>query len=229
MSGYLNAKEATDKVFLDNWFRTGDIAVRDSEGFYTWIGRIKSIIKPGGIIVYPEEVTEIINKYPGVLETVTFGMPDPVFTEIVISAVSATSGTMLKENDIMEFCRVHLVQNKVPKRIYILPKLPKGRSGKVQLEEVKKIVLATIDSTETYDNTALIDKVRSVAANCFKVDAKSLSMETLSEATPGWDSLSHLELASSIEKSFNIKLTVSEVMTIRRLKDIVNILEGKNI
>ncbi len=141
MSGYLNNETATKSALKDGWLYTGDIAICDEEGFYRITGRKKNIIVSGGFNIHPEEVTEILNMHPDVLESVSFGISDEIFGEKLISSVALKQDSGANEMILTDYCRQNLEPEKVPHQIKILSSLPKGISGKVQLEEVKKMVL----------------------------------------------------------------------------------------
>ena len=80
--------QTTAEVFWGDWLRTGDIATCDPQGLYRIVGRQKAVIISGGVNIHPEEVTEVLNRHPQVVEAVTFGLPDTIGGEQVVSAVA---------------------------------------------------------------------------------------------------------------------------------------------
>ena len=227
MKGYLNAPEATAMVLRNGWLSTGDIATVDEKGFYRIVGRKKNIVISGGINIHPEEITEVLNLSPEVSDAVTFGVPDGVWGERVISAVSLTNSGSLSEKDLISFCRTHLEETKVPDRIYILPALPKGPVGKVVIEKVKQVI-RQIDSHQNTDLQGdLESRIISIAAHCFKVDQSDLSIHHGPDDTTGWDSLTHLEFVAALEDHFGITLSPPEIMQIERLSDAWKIITEK--
>ena len=227
MKGYLNAPEATSRVLRDGWLSTGDIATVDEKGFYRIVGRKKNIIISGGVNIHPEEITEVLNLLHQVTDAVTFGVPDEVWGERVVSAVSLTNQGHLSEKDLIAFCRTYLEETKVPDRIYVLPTLPKGPVGKVLLEEVKQVIQQIDSSRNTDLQGDLESRIISLAAQCFTVNPSDLSIYHGPDDTTGWDSLSHLEFVAALEEHFGITLSPSEIMQIGRLSDAWKIITEK--
>ena len=92
MKGYWNKPEATAEAIPDNWFRTGDLATMDDEGYFTIVDRKKDMILRGGMNVYPREVEELLYTHPDVLEAAVVGMPDELLGEQVGAAVALRPG-----------------------------------------------------------------------------------------------------------------------------------------
>ena len=93
--------------------RTGDIATCDQQGFYRIVGRKKAVIISGGVNIHPEEVTEVLNRHPKVMEAITLGLPDAIWGEQVVSAVAVKDGTVNAAH-LLTFCRNYLEEAKVP-------------------------------------------------------------------------------------------------------------------
>ncbi|MBV8651148.1 MAG: acyl--CoA ligase, partial [Alphaproteobacteria bacterium] len=126
MKGYFRNPEATAEVIKHGWFHTGDLATVDADGFYRIVGRKKSVIIRGGLNVYPEDVTRILRAVPGVLDAVTFGMPDAVWGETVVSCVVPAAGRELAETELIAACRAGLAPEKVPGSVHIFDDFPRG-------------------------------------------------------------------------------------------------------
>jgi long-chain acyl-CoA synthetase len=139
--GYWANQEATDATFVDGWLRTGDLVRRDTDGFYWFEGRIKQIIIRDGSNISPQEVEEPLYHHPAVLEAGVVGMPDPVHAEKVIAFVALRDGLTASEAELRDFVRSRIADYKVPERIFFLPSLPKGLTGKVQRRDLKDILL----------------------------------------------------------------------------------------
>ena len=130
--GYYQLPEETDRVYRDGWFHTGDMAYRDAEGFIFLVGRTREMINRGGENIYPVEVENILHLHPKVLDTAVFGLPDPVLGEIVACAVILRPGAgELSAEELVEFCRKHLADYKIPQKIFYLTDLPRNPGGKV--------------------------------------------------------------------------------------------------
>ncbi len=130
--GYWRRPEATAEAFTpDGWFRTGDLAKLDAEGYVTIVDRKKDMIITGGEKVYSTEVEHVLYQHPSVLEAAVFGSPDPVWGEVVSAAVVARPGMTLSQEELVMFCRPRLAAFKLPRKIRFLTELPKTGSGKI--------------------------------------------------------------------------------------------------
>ncbi len=94
MKGYWRRPEATAEAIPDGWFRTGDLATVDEEGYYTIVDRKKDLIIRGGMNVYPREVEEVLYTHPDVLEAAVVGVPDALMGEEIGAAVGAAAGVV---------------------------------------------------------------------------------------------------------------------------------------
>lgn len=131
MLGYWNQPEETAKVMRGEWLLTGDIGHQDSEGYFSITDRKKDMLLVNGINVYPREIEEVIYKFPGVKEAAVIGVPDPRKGEQPLAYVSANDGVSLDEKAIQQFVREKLADYKVPKRVVVLPLLPRNPTGKI--------------------------------------------------------------------------------------------------
>ncbi|WPD23245.1 MAG: amino acid adenylation domain-containing protein [Candidatus Electrothrix scaldis] len=130
--GYENNPEANRTAFTYGWFRTGDQGYLDSEGYLFITGRLKEIINRGGEKISPREVDEILMDHPAVAQVVTFAMPHPQLGEEIAAAVVLREHASVAEKDLRTFAATRLVYFKVPRKIIILDKIPKGPTGKLQ-------------------------------------------------------------------------------------------------
>ncbi|MFT5211155.1 MAG: malonyl-CoA/methylmalonyl-CoA synthetase [Flavobacterium sp.] len=140
--GYWRMPEKTEEEFSeDGYFKTGDIAIKDTEGYISIIGRNKDMIITGGLNVYPKELESIIDKLPGVLESAVIGVVDEDFGEAVTAVIVKKSikkgvndnntDTTSKEN-IINALKALVANFKVPKNIHFVDELPRNTMGKVQ-------------------------------------------------------------------------------------------------
>jgi len=132
MSGYENNAKANGEAFVNGWFRTGDQGVMDAQGYLTITGRLKEIINRGGEKISPREVDEVLMDHPAVELCVTFAIPHDKLGEDVASAVVLRDGVQASEKDLREFAAKRLADFKVPRKVLILPEIPKGATGKTQ-------------------------------------------------------------------------------------------------
>ena len=131
--GYWNMPEKTrDEFTADGWFRTGDVGVFDADGYLSIVGRAKDLIITGGYNVYPKEIELELDTMPGVVESAVIGVPHPDFGEAVTAVLVAQPGATLDEAGMIATLRTRLANYKVPKRIHVVPELPRNAMGKVQ-------------------------------------------------------------------------------------------------
>lgn len=131
-AGYENNPKANASAFTKGWFRTGDQGVMDAEGYVTLTGRLKEIINRGGEKISPVEVDEVLMDHPAVMQVVTFAVPHDKLGEEVGAAVVLREGMTATEQEIRAFAATRLADFKVPRRLVIVPEIPKGATGKLQ-------------------------------------------------------------------------------------------------
>jgi malonyl-CoA/methylmalonyl-CoA synthetase len=131
--GYFRQPQPTASAFVEGWFRTGDLAVRSPDGYYTLKGRRTDLIISGGFNVYPREIEEFLLEQDGVSEAAVVGVPDPVRGEVPVAFVAAkTAGERLDVDRLAAACRENLASFKVPRRFVQVARLPRTALGKVQ-------------------------------------------------------------------------------------------------
>ena len=140
--GYYGKPEETAAVFVDGWFRTGDIVTIDEAGFVRIVDRIKELIITGGFNVAPTEVENALRQHPDIDDAAVVGLPSSRSGEEVVAAVVAAPGREIDVEAIREFARGILTPYKVPKRIFVIDELPKSMIGKVLRREVRDRLLA---------------------------------------------------------------------------------------
>jgi acyl-CoA synthetase (AMP-forming)/AMP-acid ligase II len=133
MAGYYKNREATAAAFFPGgWLRTGDVGVRDADGFFFVTGRIKELIIKGGENIAPREIDEVLLRHPAVLDAAAVGIPDPHYGQEILACVIRRPATHCDEAQLRAFCVEHLGAFKTPKVIRFVDELPRGPSGKVQ-------------------------------------------------------------------------------------------------
>jgi acyl-CoA synthetase (AMP-forming)/AMP-acid ligase II len=139
--GYWNKPEATAEAFSkDGWFRTGDIAIRDEDGFIFIVDRAKDIVIRGGENISCLEVEAAIAEHHDVLEVAVFGVPDERLGEDIAAAITPKDGASPSAEEIRAFLADHLSRFKIPGHIFMRPeKLPRIASGKVNKPEIRKL------------------------------------------------------------------------------------------
>ncbi|TXK13253.1 long-chain-fatty-acid--CoA ligase [Microbacterium hatanonis] len=139
--GYFGRPEETEAVFVDGWFRTGDIVTIDDAGFVRIVDRIKELIITGGFNVAPTEVENVLRQHPLVEDVAVVGLPDEHSGEEVVAAVVLAPGAALDEDAIRTFARGILTPYKVPRRVVVVDELPKSLIGKVLRRQVREQLL----------------------------------------------------------------------------------------
>jgi malonyl-CoA/methylmalonyl-CoA synthetase len=129
-SGYWRRPDATTAAFHDGWFRTGDLATRAPDGYYTLRGRKGDLIISGGFNIYPREIEELLLEDPRVREATVTGMADEARGEVPIAYVVADES--LDFTELERLCRTQLASFKVPRSFIRLETLPRTALGKVQ-------------------------------------------------------------------------------------------------
>jgi malonyl-CoA/methylmalonyl-CoA synthetase len=128
--GYWRREEATGEAFVDGYFRTGDLATRSPDGYYTLSGRRSDLIISGGFNIYPREIEEFLEEQPEVAEAAVVARPDRVRGEVpvayVVVAVAFDAATMESR------CREKLASFKIPREFIVIERLPRNALGKVQ-------------------------------------------------------------------------------------------------
>ncbi|MFF0484514.1 fatty acyl-CoA synthetase [Streptomyces sp. NPDC004435] len=133
--GYWAKPEETSAAFRDGWFRSGDLAVRDADGYLTIVDRVKDVINSGGVLVASRQVEDALYTHPAVAETAVIGLPDERWIEAV-TAVVVPRGEVT-EAELLAHARDRLSSFKAPKRIVFTEALPRNASGKILKRDLR--------------------------------------------------------------------------------------------
>ena len=137
--GYWRKEEdSKQSLTVDGFFKTGDQARKDADGYITIVGRKTDLIITGGLNVYPVEVEKVINDIKGVVECTIVGIPDDDFGEAVTAIVVRKDDSQLNENEIIELAKQKLASYKVPKAVFFVSKLLRNTMGKIQKDIIKQ-------------------------------------------------------------------------------------------
>lgn len=143
--GYFNRPEATAEALTpDGWLKSGDLARRDADGYYTIVDRVKDMYVSGGENVYPAEVERVLAIHPEVMEAAVIGVSDARWGVAGRAFVLPRPNTMLEPAALISYCRTHLAGYKVPRDFILVTDLPRSASGKV-----RKHLLGEQDTGET--------------------------------------------------------------------------------
>jgi len=138
MVGYYRNDEATRAMTSDGWRRTGDIGLRDEQGFVYIVDRAKDMIITGGFNVFSVEVEQVILEHPAVLDCAVIGVPDPKWGEAVSAIIELKIGADFDEKEIIALVRARLGPIHAPKTVKVWPALPRSPAGKVVKAEIRE-------------------------------------------------------------------------------------------
>ncbi len=137
MKGYWNRPEDTEAAIPDGWFRTGDLATVDDDGYYTIVDRKKDLIIRGGFNVYPREIEEVLYTHPDVLEAAVVAVPSDMMGEEVGAAVALKPDATATLEDVQAFVKEKVASYKYPRQVWQVEELPKGPTGKILRRKVQ--------------------------------------------------------------------------------------------
>ena len=226
MKGYLKMPSATAEVLRDGWLYSGDLAKMDADGFYQIVGRKKNIIISGGLNVYPEDVASVLRKIPGIVDAVVFGIEDPLWGEKVAACVEVNSAEAPTNASIRTAFLEHASSDLLPHEFAILQSLPRGPAGKVIVDQARQMLIDARITEIGGDKDDLFNRVMATAASVFNVPASELSVESNRENTESWTSLAQVELILSIEKEFQFRMASREVMNLRSLRHVIEVVRS---
>ena len=131
MQGYYKQPSETAAALVDGWLRTGDLGRTDADGHYYVVDRKKDVIIRGGQNIYPADIEEVLYRHPAVAEVAVVAMMDDELGEVPVAYVALRPGQDADPETLREQCQSELATYKVPRRVIILPELPKGPTGKI--------------------------------------------------------------------------------------------------
>ncbi|NEC69544.1 acyl-CoA synthetase [Streptomyces sp. SID9727] len=134
-TGYWDKPEESAEAFRDGWFHSGDLAVRDADGYFTVVDRVKDVINSGGVLVASRQVEDALYTHPAVAETAVVGLPDERWIEAV-TAVVVLKGEATGD-ELIAHARERLAPFKAPKRVVFVDALPRNASGKILKRELR--------------------------------------------------------------------------------------------
>ena len=137
MKGYWGRPDATAEAIPDGWFRTGDLARVDEDGYYFIVDRKKEMIIRGGYNVYPREIEEVLHEHPAVAEAAVIGIPHAELGEEVGAAVALKPGAEATPEELRAFTKERVAAYKYPRHVWLVAELPKGPTGKILRRAVR--------------------------------------------------------------------------------------------
>jgi len=138
MKGYFKNPTLTSQTLQHDWLHTGDLGYFDDEDFLCYAGRKKDLIIRGGENIFPEEIEDVLSKYPYILESSVIGISDKIFGEVVMALVVPRKDKTVNAFELIEHCKKHLADYKVPKYVELVQELPKNPTGKILKKILRK-------------------------------------------------------------------------------------------
>jgi acyl-CoA synthetase (AMP-forming)/AMP-acid ligase II/thioesterase domain-containing protein len=204
MSGYEANPEANAGAFVGGWFRTGDLGRFDSDGYLVLTGRIKEQINRGGEKIAPLEIDQLLLRHPGVSEVATFGFPHPSLGEEIAAAVVLRTRCDATPAQLQTFMRQHLAPFKIPRRILIVEKIPKGPTGKIQRRQLANLLGLNAVERQTQKIDQTREQVTSLELELLKLWQKMLGCNSIGLDDDffemGGDSLRAIKMLHELEK-----------------------------
>src|SRR5262249_29147624 len=138
MKGYWRKPEATAEAIPDGWFRTGDLARVDEDGYFFIVDRKKEMIIRGGYNVYPREIEEVLYEHPAVAEAAVVGIAHDQLGEEVGAAVALKPGAAATPEELRAYVKDRVAAYKYPRHLWLVDELPKGPTGKILRREGRR-------------------------------------------------------------------------------------------
>jgi fatty-acyl-CoA synthase len=140
MKGYYKMPEETAKTIDEKgWLHSGDIGIKDEDGYFSVTGRIKDVIIRGGENIYPKEVEDFIHHLEGIKDVQVVGVPDAKFGEVPGAFIILKEGYSLMPSDIQDYCRGKIAKYKIPKYVAFVKEYPLTASGKIQKFKLREM------------------------------------------------------------------------------------------
>lgn len=138
MDGYYKNENATSDVYRGKYMTAGDVAYRDSQGYYYIVDRVKDMIIRGGVNIYPVEVESVLSQMPAIADVAVVGKKDRTFGEVVDAFVVFRDGEQGSLDDIKQFCTDKLANYKIPSEIIEIDQIPRTPTGKILKRELRQ-------------------------------------------------------------------------------------------
>ena len=142
MKGYYKMPEATAAAIdKDGWLHSGDLVVRNPDGYYKITGRIKDMIIRGGENIYPRELEELLYTHPAISDVQVIGVPSKQFGEEVMACIILKEGETATEDEIKEFMRKNVARHKVASYVQFVDSFPMNAAGKIQKYKLREMAV----------------------------------------------------------------------------------------
>ncbi len=131
MKGYWGRPDETTAAVVDGWLHSGDVGVKDEDGFFYLVDRTKELISRGGRTVFPREVEEVLHEHRAVADAAVIGVPDPTLGEEVHAVVTLLPGASATPGELHDFVRERVLAHQCPRSVEIVEAIPKSTTGKI--------------------------------------------------------------------------------------------------
>ena len=138
MKGYWKLPQATEETIVDGWLHTGDICMKDEDGYVYYVDRSTDMINRGGENVYPREIEEVITSHPSVSEVAVIGVQDERLQEEIMAVIVLNENSQVSEEEIVRLCEDNLARYKKARYVQFVDALPKNPTGKVLKHQLRK-------------------------------------------------------------------------------------------
>jgi fatty-acyl-CoA synthase len=142
---YKKPKETSDAIDSEGWLHSGDLGVLDEDGYLSFRGRIKDMLKSGGINISTLEVEEFLHRHPKVREAHVVGVPDKIKDEVGLAFIELKEGETCTEGEIIDFCKGQIASFKIPRYVLFGKDFPRTATGKVQKFKLKEVATEELE------------------------------------------------------------------------------------
>lgn len=139
MGGYWRRENDTRETLREGWLFTGDLGMKDEEGYLYILDRKKDMIISGARNIYPREIEDLLHTHPAILEAAVIGVPDPYWGESVKAIIVLRPGYKIAEEEVIQFCKENLASYKKPRFVQFVSYLPKNPGGKIDKKELRRL------------------------------------------------------------------------------------------
>ncbi|HEU5348777.1 MAG TPA: long-chain fatty acid--CoA ligase [Ktedonobacterales bacterium] len=137
-SGYWRRPDATAEALRDGWWHTGDLAMRDADGYFFIVGRKKDMYISGGENIYPAEIENVLATHPDIVEAAVIAEPDDRWGEVGVAVVAPRVSDALTGDAVIAYCGERLARYKLPRRVVFVESLPRNAMGKIIKQELRE-------------------------------------------------------------------------------------------
>ena len=210
---YVDDPEATASVFVDGWFRLGDLGRLDAAGELEIVGRLEETIDRGGEKLAPSEIDAVMQALPGVAEAAAFGIPHPSLGEEVVAAVVREPGSTLAAGDVIDAVRAKLSDRRAPRRVWFVDALPRTDEGKLRRSALPGLVLHNASATAAANSTLRTSTPLEIALTALWTNALRRSSVGVDENffMMGGDSLRGATLLMHVRTAFGVDIPVQSL------------------